>query len=1515
MKYWPLLLFAFATTHGAADDLSDFSNNLATDVGPLLVLFGESMTRQYLSESTSFLDYFIFAMAPIGIITAIVSTIRVCGHSTLRAFIGRSQEGDGVVEAELCTSTSRDVCELFNKGGITRVLGRPQILELIYIYNPDQSDELQIFCHYLEDLKDPETSEWTRVQRHASDGSFSTHTQFAPKPNLSLNVGIRSRPDWVFVLIAILGCLLQGGVVALAGVGVWILGWNLSDSRSSDSTNYAPIMFITGTIVMCGGMFWCAALIGQTTHEIRYSRKSGTPRSRLLWLQPGRQVIGDQTFDAFAHLENTKNEPLRVWTSSRKDFDERFEIYTFIAVASVLLGYICQFIGLRGMKAWVSLAQLGITIIMSTLRGLVRVQRLERDTNKLSKVPDMVAGYELDWLTFELALRRPLGNASFCITGQHNAISSPESGLPCNSQAANSQDDQIDFGRVLHIRQRLSHLTGHNPTHLNNKKVQEWKATQVKAREPAQILAAAICSVAERLIRKKVTKDKIVVQIEISARQIDNKPHRQMVDIALTPPSGSQTKWSVDSSLLEAILGLSMWSLVSANVLHDTDQTGNTISLSEDIKWGRIVHDRTQAQKTYLADKSKYNQPLIDVSIWFGPDAGRLVHDRVLTKQNHYYGPMNLEGNPKIPSHWHQLCGWNTVHESLQNRLVPDPSNNNENHDTAFLVVLAPTEDLLPQICAQDLFLAILSPLVDTLVTGETAILESGGHVLLQNSTANTISDILVESGLATRFEALSCAVSLLATRLHPDQDTLLSDLRKTADTYRRNAEWGRAETLMQWACLKSLEADTTKPRVSLSSELLHNREDQLLGGDSTNCNELLTSDHTINRFTETLQATGELYRWSCAQSSNKERLEFGLQGIEWMLTNFNYLSTRSSDLTQILKNYGHVSSLMKDRASRDWLPQNVHKIKGTTEQHPLVEAIRNGDKKMSLWHLCFTDTRDFDRHQLRQALPLAARNGWTDVSYAILEMKGDVDSKDESGRTSISYWAEHGQLSLLQYFVGLGASVNTEDNQGRTPLIFAVKYKQEMAVNKLLHARLADHSKKDKEGMTALHWAIKNGLVGIMHLLLDLEARLEPNSRVEHASLVMEAAKTGEKAVLDGLLERNISVESRDALFNSRPLTRSVYKGDRTAVQILLMCNALVDTPDENMPRPNLSEAMENGDEEITRLLLARTDTLTTFPDIWTSLLNTIVSGYWTCAQLVLQKYVASRSISSMEPAMPALFTITPQKEVLDLLLKIHNTPEADDDSRHLSDVSSVDGSIVQLLIGKGAKPEVRNKYGQPALITAIGEGQREMITAMLTSRAFLECTDRMGRSALSYACEAGNGEIASLLLQSNVDMDLESTDTMGRNALSYACDKGDDNTVRLLLEKNAKTDSRDIRGRSALSYACQAGNEEITRLLLQRNVEIESTDTKGRNALSYACESGSDTTVRLLLQSNAKVELTGRESSPCWYAQRDNEAIRLLLSDAASSWDRAMMRVIWEAKDGSSTVFWPSSSILSAK
>ncbi|KAK0620686.1 hypothetical protein B0T14DRAFT_236286 [Immersiella caudata] len=107
-------------------------NNLATDVAPFLALFREQVTKQYLGESMSFWGYFIFASVPIGIITTIASAIRVREPKRLRSFVGRLQEAAGVVEAELCTSTSHNACELFHSGGIARIIGRPKILEIIH---------------------------------------------------------------------------------------------------------------------------------------------------------------------------------------------------------------------------------------------------------------------------------------------------------------------------------------------------------------------------------------------------------------------------------------------------------------------------------------------------------------------------------------------------------------------------------------------------------------------------------------------------------------------------------------------------------------------------------------------------------------------------------------------------------------------------------------------------------------------------------------------------------------------------------------------------------------------------------------------------------------------------------------------------------------------------------------------------------------------------------------------------------------------------------------------------------------------------------------------------------------------------------------------------------------------------------------------------------------------------------------------------------------------------------------
>ena len=98
-----------------------------------------------MSQSMNLVEDIIFACAPLGILTAMVGAIRVGGATWMKAVVGRARESEGVVEVELMSSISGDVCELWNGDGVIRVLGSSPIIELYYLEqltnNPNASSD------------------------------------------------------------------------------------------------------------------------------------------------------------------------------------------------------------------------------------------------------------------------------------------------------------------------------------------------------------------------------------------------------------------------------------------------------------------------------------------------------------------------------------------------------------------------------------------------------------------------------------------------------------------------------------------------------------------------------------------------------------------------------------------------------------------------------------------------------------------------------------------------------------------------------------------------------------------------------------------------------------------------------------------------------------------------------------------------------------------------------------------------------------------------------------------------------------------------------------------------------------------------------------------------------------------------------------------------------------------------------------------------------------------------------
>ena|SRR5436309_675041 len=91
----------------------------------LLALFGQGFAYQFLSQSTCWIECIIFAVGPLGVPAAITAAARVGGYDLLKGLVGRAKEHEIDMEKELLSSTSSEVCELWNGQKVVRLTASP----------------------------------------------------------------------------------------------------------------------------------------------------------------------------------------------------------------------------------------------------------------------------------------------------------------------------------------------------------------------------------------------------------------------------------------------------------------------------------------------------------------------------------------------------------------------------------------------------------------------------------------------------------------------------------------------------------------------------------------------------------------------------------------------------------------------------------------------------------------------------------------------------------------------------------------------------------------------------------------------------------------------------------------------------------------------------------------------------------------------------------------------------------------------------------------------------------------------------------------------------------------------------------------------------------------------------------------------------------------------------------------------------------------------------------------------
>ncbi|KAB8073732.1 hypothetical protein BDV29DRAFT_175032 [Aspergillus leporis] len=1136
-----------------ASDWDMFTDNLATDLAPLITLFGERLTTQFLSESISLLDNFIFALAPLGILTAAVSAIRVCGNSSLRAFIGRAQEGPGDAEHELLSCVSETTAELFNNSGISRVFGRPRLLEVVVW---KEKDPISKEGHWkIGTLRDAlQQDAWTTEDGRKILDEKDILRPELEIPNLSLNKGIARRSQGWFFCAAILGLVLQIGVLAYSALTVLIYSDNFrKDGQQVES--YAFPLFLIGTISLCIGMFLCAFIIERSSKEFYLH---AVKPSKLYWLQPGGQNVGDQVFGSFLGVsEGPSSQPtvdLKYIKSIRDRTLEDSWPILILAISFTLVGFVAQFVGLRGLHASVTLAQMGSTLVMAIIRTCLRTKRISSDENRLTKEEQQLTSHkkhELDCFSFHIENVKSFS----LVSGMTRGSSQYQPSLL--SVASEDSGQSTGLGtRLIQTRAQLAKLTS-GADHLQNMAWDDMPIRQA-ARNLAQTIGATMDLIS---LWQHTSKDAGSFELDFVCQSHHKSIAPKLETYTVNLERSDDTlQWRVNENELEAVLGLWTWSLLATNTRWLQSGLTRLVGLSE-------LEARAQDTDLYFHK-------------WiFRQREARMVSSKMICLPQHMFGY--------------------SADEYL--------------HEEEILVVK--TENLLENMAAQDIYIQFIKGVLGDLkeLGGDTNVLPgSQNGYIAHNNHLDDLVKCFESNNLGTREDALLCIVPVLRHRgLLPTFAGDSSVVKSRIQDLICNNNWNEAFSVLWWLCERSEGAEfessllelgylcrrallhidlnvqmegckyayraiESDPRTSYAKDLYKSRSPGWMDADqrpeqwkafSLQLGWVMW--HMAQRHSDRQSIQGSLGSLGINESSvpvanadgNENYGKLGEQAtLHWLTNNDEKLYSR--ELLSI-----------DDRLALGWVCQNryhallywliarwieVEKRRPGFLYHILLWAVE-GKYRVAIDTLCRHGVSLDMQNPKDGSTPLIDKTMEADrkAVYELLEAGANVNGRHLSGGTALSAASHRGDLELVSLFLQKGAMVNIQDNDGFSPLVCSI-VGNHVAIARVLFEYGADANLGSFGGSTPLMTAAAENYLEMVDLLLSRGADVDMESS-DGCTALMLAARNGCTEATRLLLSHGADVHKR--MFGSMTALDWAREVDHTAgecIQLLESAMAL---------------------------------------------------------------------------------------------------------------------------------------------------------------------------------------------------------------------------------------------------------------------------------------------------------------------------------------------------------------------